>query len=92
MSQRTLVAKEQITSIGSSKVSTADTMNSDADTNTGLRRAKLEPNLNICYHTHAFAPMLDALPSRFVEVILITGAKIPVIRLKAEHSASPVPL
>ena len=31
-------------------------------------------------------------PSRLVVAILTTGAKMPVIRLNAEHNASPVPL
>lgn len=42
--------------------------------------------------TYASGLIEEVDPSRLVVVILTTGARIPVIRLKAEQSASPVPL
>ncbi|KAI3604323.1 sugar transporter [Moniliophthora roreri] len=41
--------------------------------------------------TYPFAVELLADPSGLVVTILITGARMPVIRLNAEHNASPVP-
>lgn len=71
-------------------------MNKEADTNTGLQsQVQVTKSAHISsysMHTYALAPILDAPPLRFVVLILMTGARRPVIRLKAEQSASPVPL
>lgn len=43
-------------------------------------------------YTHIFGPILDVESSCVLVRIFMTGAKIPIMRLKAEHNASPVPL
>lgn len=40
---------------------------------------------------YTLGPTLAAVPSLFVVTILMTGAKMPVIRLNEEARASPVP-
>lgn len=46
---------------------------------------------NYAVHAHPLAVPLDPSPEAVVLAILITGARIPVIRLKLLASASPVP-
>lgn len=83
----------QLTSIGRKRVKTAASKKSDAETNTGLPvlthecRTRERKGL-----TYAFGLIDDVDPSRLVVTILTTGASMPVMRLNAEQSASPVPL
>lgn len=82
----------KLTSIGRKRVKTAASKKSDAETNTGLLTHECRIKRKKAGLTYAFGLIDDIDPSRLVVTILTTGASMPVMRLNAEQSASPVPL